>query len=300
MTAGKDHYKQNIYDNAFVRFYVATNTAMLEYPFLVGRYDESSPTLARKAEDYILDSAIGDETVGNKEVLDRADKIGADAVVCSDVLHDPETTTENIVNMLKLVEERDDEFDVLIPLQFDDDGRAYTHVQHYIDVGNRLADLGYDIDDFRLYIGGINKKSASEQIRRCINLREYVGDDVYLHALGVGATREWIATIRNCPWLLDSMDNSSLVKNLIYSDKLWTVDADWVRFPRPRGTNSTVVATQYTEAALDLYNYMIASDIREDDAITTIDNDTARELVNSHIRWHHQVTGSEFEQPQYV
>lgn len=287
MTRGKDYYKAAIHESAFARFYAATNSAMIDYPYLVGRYDESSPTLVEKCDEYILDSAIGDPTVGNEEVLERADDIGASVVVAADVLGEPHTTTDRIAEMLKLAEARDREYEVLVPLQFDAE-RDFSHVDHYNEVAGRLAELGYDVDSFRLYVGGVNQKSASEQIRRCIELREHVGTDVYLHGLGLGATREWVVTIRRCPWLLDSFDNSSVVKNLIYSGKLWTPEGDWVAMEMPRGSNSTVLAVEHIETSLHLYNYMISSDIDERDAIETFADPESElaERVDDHVQWH--------------
>jgi len=291
MTRGKQHYKENIYDNAYATFFVATNTAMLDYPYIVGRYDQSTPTHAKQAEEYILDSAIGDPSVGNEDVLDRATDIGADSVVAADIKGDTLQTTENIIEMIEMEREREEDFEVLIPLQYD---TFSTHVDHYENVKGAMSDISEDIEDYRLYVGGINKKSADEQIRRCVNLREHVGLDQYIHGLGMGAHRKWIVTIRRCPWLLDSFDNSSIVQNLIKSGKLWTVDADWVPFDRPRGTNSTVVSVQYREASLDLFNYMIGSDIREEDAIESFadaDSDIAG-FVSDHEQWYQNQTVS--------
>jgi len=118
MTRGKQHYKDNIYDSTYLTLFTATNTAMLEYPFIVGRYDQSSPTHAKQAQEYILDSAIGDESVGNEDVIDRAEDIGAEIVVAADIMNDPHQTTDNIVEMFKLAEERETDFEVLVPLQF--------------------------------------------------------------------------------------------------------------------------------------------------------------------------------------
>lgn len=296
MTAGKDHYKQNIYENVHTRFFVATNAAMMEYPWMVGRYDESSPTLASKAEEYILDSAIGDESVGNEDVLDRADDIGTDIVVCADVMHDTTQTTDRIAEMLKLVEQRDTDYEVLIPLQFDPE-MGLSHIDHYEAVADRLDSLGEGIDDYRLYVGGLIKGvTPANQIRRCIELREHVGTEPYLHGLGVGATRSWVVTMRACPWLLDSFDNSSIVQNLIYSGKLWTPHADWFDgMDLPRGTNSTVLAVQFVEASLDLFNYMIGTDIRAEDAVTEFENPNSElaQRVSAHQRWYGTTDKSE-------
>jgi len=292
MTCGKDHYSQNIHENAHARFYVATNMAMLEYPYFVGRYDESSPTLAAKADEYILDSAIGDESVGNVDVLDRADDIGASIVVAADVMNDTSTTTERVVDMIERAEDRNKEYEVLIPLQFDPE-RETSHVDHYEDVSHALRRIGRSIDEYRLYVGGlINGIHPTEQIQRCIDLREHVGLDTYLHGLGVGTTREWVVTIRQCPWLMDSFDNSSIVQNLVKSGKLWTPHASWYdNMDMPRGTNSTVLSARQLEASLDLYNYLIGSDIREEDAVDEY-RDTPTELVErvaTHKQWYRNV-----------
>lgn len=283
MTRGKEHYKQNIYENAYARFFTATNTAMLEYPFIVGRYDECSPTHAKNAEEYILDSAIGDPSIGNQDVLDKATDIGADTVVAADVKNDPEATTERILDMVERAEGTD--FELMIPLQFDD---TIRHEDHYDSVVTLLQKAGYDPDAYRYLAGGINDKTALEQIERIIELREHVGTGVYLHGLGMGLTREWVVTIRQCPWLLDSFDSSSVVKNFTYSSKIPTIDMEWLSFPRPRGTNSTAISVQYREAILDMFNYMIGTDINEEDALNEFETGDVEliERVQKHKQWY--------------
>lgn len=69
MTRGQDYYRQQILDDAWVRVFAATNTAMFEYPYLLGNPDSCSPTLGEMCETYIMDSKIGDETVGNERVI---------------------------------------------------------------------------------------------------------------------------------------------------------------------------------------------------------------------------------------
>lgn len=298
MTAGKDYYLDRTYEKAFARYYVATNAAMMEYPFMVGRYDECSPTLATQADEYILDSAIGDPSVGNEDVLEKAEDIGADIVVCADVLNDTETTTERVLEMFDLVEDGDVDKEVMIPIQHDDDT---SHVEHYDQLAVALSKSGVDIDEYRLMLGGLKESTEIEKIRSCIDFREHVGLDTYVHALGVGGTREWIATIRQCPWLLDSFDNSSIVQNLVYRGRLLNLDGEWIEFRRPRGTDSTAIAVQFVESSVDMFNYMIGEEINEEDAIDEIlidaedmsDDEVAkkreiRQLVQDHREWHRQ------------
>jgi len=86
------------------------------------------------------------------------------------------------------------------------------------------------------------------------------------------------------------MDNSSIVQNFVYSSKLLKPNAEWAQFDRPRGTNSTVVSVQYREASLDLFNYMISSDIREEDALNEFEDpdSSLAKMVEQHQQWYDQ------------
>lgn len=109
MTKGQDYYRKKIIDESPVQLFAATNTAMLEYPYILGRPNEKSPSLSEQADTYIMDSGIGDDSYTNSEVIEAAESVDADVVIPKDIIGDTAQTTENVVDMVQRV---DDSLDV--------------------------------------------------------------------------------------------------------------------------------------------------------------------------------------------
>jgi len=264
MTRGLDHYLQNIVEDSFVDVYTATNTAMLEYPFVLGHVNESSPTLCDKAERFILDSTIGDESVGNEEVYERGRDLGADWILAADVMGEPQETTNSIIELLEIVSRQSsDEYDprVVLPLQADD---TMDRVTHYEQIVETASFLGYDVTDNPVAVGGIRDLHPDEQVSICRRVRANLGSEPYIHALGCGITLSWVEAIRKTPDLVDSLDTSSIAQNVI-NGKMLTPELEYVSFNMPRGSNSTALTTMARMWQLYLFNYLIGPHIREED-----------------------------------
>lgn len=157
MTRGQDYYLDNIVSDAHVRVFASTNTAMMEYPYILGHPDECSPTLSSMADEYVMDSKITDTSVTNDDVLRRAEDIGADVVTPADEMYEPDLTTDRIVDLLTQLSEMDYDPTVMLPLQPSENGEESTHVDHYYELCGVLADHGFDIKDYRLSVGGIKE-----------------------------------------------------------------------------------------------------------------------------------------------
>lgn len=279
MTRGQDHYRAQILDDAWVTVFTATNTAMFTYPYVLGNPDECSPTLADMTRTYIMDSKIADESVGNERVLKRAKDVDADVVVPADVMGNVDTTIERTVDMLTRLESESYDPDVIIPLQRDD---THSHVDHLYDVGHALAEHGYDIDDYIISVGGVNKASPPVQLKILCQIRDIVGPDQHLHGLGFGATADWVATLRRAPDLVDSIDMSSIAQDVINSNKLLTPDMTRVDYQMPRGANSTVLSAMLREFVLYLFSYYLGPHPRESDVPTTIQDDQMRTILDEY------------------
>jgi len=262
MTRGLDHYLQNIVEDSFVDVYTATNTAMLEYPYVLGHVNESSPTLADKAERFILDSTIGDESVGNKEVYDRGKDLDADWILAADVMDDPEQTTESILELLQ-VDDGDDEYEptIVLPLQA---GDGIDHVSHYKQIQETTRKWGYNVSDNPVAVGGIRDLKPETQVDICRRVRTNLGSEIYIHALGCGITLPWVEAIRMSPTLVDSLDTSSIAQNVI-NGTLLSPELDCISYDMPRGSNSTALTTLTRMWQLYLFNYLIGPHIRESD-----------------------------------
>lgn len=272
MTKGKAHYKQNIIDDAWVTVVTSTNTAMMEYPYVLGHPKECSPTLASMADTYIMDSKIGDESVQNEDVIRRAKDIDADVVTPADVLHDPKTTTERILDLFIQLDDLSYNPEILIPLQPNPDIGA-IHTDHYHAVNDVLSDHGFEIHDHRLSVGGIKDWEATRQLKTIVSVRNTAGHEQFLHGLGFGASHDWISVLRQYPSLVDSIDMTSVIRDVVQSGKLFTPQADRVNYRLPRGKNSTVLSVMYRESVLYMISYLLGPHPRDEDVPSEITNE---------------------------
>lgn len=263
MTRGMDYYRNEILDGSFIDIISASNTAMMEYPLRLGRIGESSSGIASRSDRYILDSAIGDDSISNADVIDRAMDCDADWVVPCDVMQDPQKTTERIIEMFQLRDEYDTDMSILVPMQHNSET---THATHYRALSEELHRFGFSIRDEPIAVGGVKEMSPVEQARCAANLREAAGDEAYLHLLGGGFSLDWVVIVRELPWLIDGLDMSSSMQNIVKSGRLFRMDGEYVDYPSPRGKNSTVLSSMLREQQLYLLNYLMSPHIRGRDA----------------------------------
>jgi hypothetical protein len=283
MTKGVDYYKREVREGCPVDIYAATNTAMMPYPIRLNNVNESSPTIAKNSEKYILDSSFRDEDIGNAEVVERGEELDAGVIVVADEFGDPEGTTGAVLDMFYELHGREYSPKVMIPLQ---PGEGTNHVDHYRDLKAECDEFGIDISEHPVAVGGIFQWDFPDQLEAIINVREALGFDKWIHGLGVGFTAQWVHVIRSCPWLLDSIDNSSSYQNVI-NGKLIDSEFNRVKFARPRGKYSTFLSVAFREATLYMFNYMMGPYIREEDAVQSFPEDMSRRsdcisMLNEH------------------
>lgn len=277
MTRGIEHYFERIREAAYVTVYAADNTAMLPYPYRLGRpgKDESSPSIASKAESYILDSGIGEDSWTNEDVIDRGREIGADVVVPTDVLGDPEATTPHVLDMIELLDGVDGyNPDVAIPVQSDSDT---THLEHYQTLSDRLNSRGFDVTDCMVALGGLNDAPFIEQLEAVNSVREAAGIEQHIHALGFGASRDWCVAIHRRPDLLDSFDVSTFVQSVV-NGTMHDTDFQRVTLQQPRGECSTALSATLRRHQLHQLNHLLGPLVRESDRPTefTLDGEGLR------------------------
>jgi len=149
--------------------YVASNIPH-GYPLVLQKPATATPRIRATAETYILDSGIGDDT-STADVLALAADLNADYVVPCDELHDQDATTTAVHEFMELYEDHRCTATPLVPLQppHADHARDLPAFDHYCLGGMALE--------------GVSDDQATRWIR---DARAELGDDVYLHALGVG------------------------------------------------------------------------------------------------------------------
>lgn len=159
---------------------------------------------AAKCDNYVLDSNFKDESVTNRDVLDEAADLGADAAVLADVYQDMEATVPALLDGLELADDHRYDGTVVLPLQAPHD-ECYRQVAPSVD------------GDVWWAVGGVKDMPASRKLEAAESLRETAGDDAFIHGLGFGVTDQLARGVRNNPGLLDSIDNSTAMSNALSS-----------------------------------------------------------------------------------
>ncbi len=155
---------QKVVDECFIDIYVATYMVKMNYPLRLEAVNDSSPTVAEKAESYMLDWGISDNAdAGNEDVLDRGEYLGADIVVPRDEVDDVDGTLEQFEEFLLLYDEHEYDGDFLIPTQ--SEGET-THAQCLGLVEDLCQDYGYSTDR-TVAIGGIKDTGIIEKAEAC-------------------------------------------------------------------------------------------------------------------------------------
>lgn len=167
------------------------------YPYKLQKPSTITPRVRNTADEFILDSGIGDD-VSNQEVLDLAAEHNADYVVGKDYLHDQARTTESIRRFVDLYAYHETDATPLIPLQ-------PPHLEHY----ESLVDEGLDVHDHYV-LGGMASEdvSTTQQIQWIREFARNTPNDLYVHGLGVGGGMEFVSKVAGKGWL-DSVDCST-------------------------------------------------------------------------------------------
>jgi len=271
--SNKNSHKEAIIENSYVDVHLAINMAMLEYPHILARPEESSPTLASQATSFIMDSGIGNENMTNKDIFNRADYLNADIVVCKDTIDNPKATTSSVVDMCMLNENK---FKLIIPLQA---SNTTNRVEHYYTMKDKLQTYGFDIQDHRIGIGGIKDDSIVKQITTTKRVVDNIDSTVETHAFGCGMNREWVAAIRKEPTLLTSLDSSTIVMQ-VNNGKTFNADMSTTKNTLPRGKKSTCINAMQIETNIYKFNHLISDFIRDVDAINTFNSDTLTKMFD--------------------
>jgi len=161
-----------------------------DYPLKLQKPSTVSRRVRDIAEEFILDSGIGDD-VTTEELLELAERYDPEYVVAKDELHEHDTTIANTLALL----DADPCADVLIPLQ-------PPYREHYEKLREHI-----DVDAHSYVLGGmaVDDVGTREQLEWIRKFRRTAGMDVYAHGLGVGGGIEFVEAIAGTG-LLDSVD----------------------------------------------------------------------------------------------
>lgn len=179
------------------RVYVASDM-VTDYPFKLQKPSTKSMKVRESSDVYIADSGIGDDTT-NRDVIRWATEYNADYVIPCDVLHDFESTTNNVYQFLDIYEWYECDATPLIPVQCDPDNGKW-HTDHLPQLPNT--------NNYVLGGMALPEISTREKINSIREFRNKVGEDAYVHGLGVGGGMEFVSKVAG-EGLLDSIDCST-------------------------------------------------------------------------------------------
>lgn len=229
-----------IVSNAYVKLFFACEKDRTWYPYKLQNVNGGRQKVRDSCHEYILDSGISDESVENKDVIEKAKKLNPHYVIPKDYYHNQRKTRESIRAFIELYRESNIGAKVLIPLQ-------PPHIEEWCRFKNHSF----------FALGGIKDKKPEKQISIIRKFREHVGPNVYIHALGVAVTKPVIREIRNNPRLLDSMDVTSPTRNCLASKKIMDKNLQRFDFEPPSGKESTTIRESFGLSIILMLNYML-------------------------------------------
>jgi len=195
------------------------------YPWKLQKPATVTPKVRDTAEQFILDSGIGDN-VSTGELLQLAERHEPEYIVAKDELYDHTTSTENTLDLLDGLTSCKASSTPLLPLQ-------PPYDEHY----DLLSDHG--LDDRMYVLGGMATEDVDTdtQLRWIRNFRR-VAPDVYAHGLGVGGGIEFVTRVAGSG-LLDSVDCSTpelaAMNGAVIDDRLRQTPT--MSFPGGKGRN---------------------------------------------------------------
>ncbi len=200
------------------------------WPYRLQNAAECYPASFWRSQSRILDSAISSPKLSNRDVLEHAAERHATAVVVKDYLpfdayedseleHVPDAgnnvqaTTESIREFADLYD-AEKHPPAYIPLHppYDEHVRTVSEIVEHSGLEHRYM------------LGGLKDAEPARRIDELLAFREEVGPEPVAHGLGWGLSDELVATLRDEPGLLDSVDNSGpsqAIQNGRVLDKHW-------------------------------------------------------------------------------
>lgn len=213
------------------------------WPYRLQNAAECYPASFWRSQNRILDSAIMAPSWSNEDVLAEAEKRNATAVSAKDYMpfeiYEKKHQSDNLSDEeLEAAREVRDEYGDNVTAttesikQFVDLYDPSEHPPAYIPIQppyDEHIDIVYPIVEasdvgHRYMLGGLKSASPKRRIDELLAFRSAVGEEPVAHGLGWGPSDELVATLREDPWLLDSLDNSGssqALQNGRIVDKHW-------------------------------------------------------------------------------
>lgn len=198
----RPEYLRRLIDHANVELYLSANDgARIYWPWRMQPPKEARKTYRDACERYIIDSDPQDDSVTATDVLDCAYRLNAEVASLQDVYQDKDATVDALLHGLEIADDHAYDGELLLPLQ-------QPYVECYEELGR---------PDHLIGLGGLKDAQNWKRIDAARELRNHVGPDVWLHGFGWGPTDELARAIRDDATLLDSIDYSTPVQAVDYT-----------------------------------------------------------------------------------
>jgi len=225
----RDEYLRRLIDNAYVDLYLSANDGhRIYWPWRMMPPAESSRAYRNACEVFIIDSEPQSPHVGNREVLDEAERVGADMALLADYFPfevyeeelDPEEDPEAWAAYQQILREYGDAYSASVHSVRRGIELAETHPfegEIILPLQAPHADAVRELPAHDRYaIGGLKDAAASDyrRVDAARSVRE-AAPDAWIHGLGWGATEGVVAAVHERPQLLDSVDYSTPIQTAI-------------------------------------------------------------------------------------
>lgn len=207
----RDEYLRRLVDESYIDIYLSGNEgARIYWPWRMQPVHEATQSYRNACEKFIIDSSFNREEITNQDVLDKALALDAEYAVLADVYQDKDGTVEAILDGLSLYDDHAFDGDVIVPLQA-------PHDQCYRDLEGQGIDY--------VAVGGLKDAGTRKQISATRSVRDTVGVGTHIHGLGFtlaskdGTPTGWVSAIHDNPDLIDSIDNSKYIQQIITQER---------------------------------------------------------------------------------
>jgi hypothetical protein len=290
--------REQVIDACPIDFYTASSQRSWAWPWKLTSYHEARPNARKTSDTLVVDSGV--KAWGSPDdVLQAAANVEADWVFATDVtgMEDPGKSHHNAAEYpdpeeygsvfdaamegLRRFMERAREVGCLdktvLPIQPD-----YVEFLEACDERGWLDEVGY------IAVGGLLTISdVNERIEALRDVREYVGDEMDIHALAPGTDLRMMWELRQHPELVDSLDVSTperATSNNKLPDATWGYGLnadDQAKHVFPRGEGVSIVRGVGAELVSLQAVHMLgmADDAAWEEAFTEADAPLPPELV---------------------
>lgn len=266
--------KLDIVSQSYVRVFSAGTFDRHWYPYRLEKVGSASDRVRNNCMEYILDSNIGDPSITNADVLEKAADLNPTYVIPKDYLpfdayptgrwkdggekegaldelkheydDNVEATTDSIGEFVDLWEDAGLSCQPLIPLQ-------PPYIDHYQTVTEKYGQFSH------FSLGGMKSSSTANQLDAVDDFLDWLDWNPYIHVLGVGANLGFIRKVQLDPKFRQFVNSVDLSTAEQYGRNGNFADKSWIhkRFHLANGKNRSTLTALQADLALVHLNHML-------------------------------------------